>query len=99
LLKCHDFIEEFDRNGRGIVADLWTTRYDEMKTIWLPLPPRVEQDQIVRYLDWKMSQINKLINAKRRQSEEKMQTNTKKSGFKTIITNFLTKLDPRNRKI
>lgn len=33
----------------------------------IPLPPREEQDQIVRYLDWKVSQINKLINAKRRQ--------------------------------
>lgn len=33
----------------------------------LPLPPRVEQDQIVRYLDWKVSQINKLINIKKKQ--------------------------------
>ena len=67
LLKSYNFIEEYYRNGRGIVADLWTTRLSEMKTIYLPLPPREEQDQIVRYLDWKMSQINKLINAKRRQ--------------------------------
>jgi type I restriction enzyme S subunit len=34
-----------------------------------PLPPRNEQDQIVRFLNWKVSQINKLINAKRRQVE------------------------------
>ncbi|MCL2165276.1 MAG: restriction endonuclease subunit S [Oscillospiraceae bacterium] len=67
LLKSHSFIEEYYRNGRGIVADLWTTRLSEMKTIYLPLPPRDEQDQIVRYLDWKVSQINKLINTKRRQ--------------------------------
>ena len=67
LLKSHNFIEEYYRNGRGIVADLWTTRLSEMKTIYLPLPPREEQDQIVRYLDWKVSLINKLINAKRRQ--------------------------------
>jgi len=33
----------------------------------LPLPPRDEQDQVVRYLDWKVSGINRLINAKRRQ--------------------------------
>jgi type I restriction enzyme S subunit len=33
----------------------------------LPLPPRDEQDQIVRYLDWKVSQINRLINLKKRQ--------------------------------
>jgi restriction endonuclease S subunit len=61
LLKSHNFIEEYYRNGRGIVADLWTTRLTDMKTIYLPLPPRDEQDQIVRYLDWKVSRIDKYI--------------------------------------
>jgi type I restriction enzyme S subunit len=67
LLRSHSFIEEYYRNGRGIVADLWTTRHTEMKPIYLPLPPREEQDQIVRFLDWKVSSINKLIGAKRKQ--------------------------------
>ncbi|SHN63864.1 restriction endonuclease subunit S [Desulfovibrio litoralis] len=67
LLKHYDFIEEYYRNGRGIVADLWTTRYSEMKNICLPIPPRQEQDQIVRYLDWQVSKINKLIKAKKKQ--------------------------------
>lgn len=67
LLRSQPFSEEFYRNGRGIVADLWTTRYSEMKTILLPVPPREEQDQIVRYLDWQVSKINRLIAAKRRQ--------------------------------
>lgn len=67
LLRNHLFSEEYYRNGRGIVADLWTTRYSEMKTILLPVPPRVEQDQIVRYLDWQMSKINRLIAAKRKE--------------------------------
>ena len=40
-----------------------------LNNVSLPLPPRDEQDQIVRYLDWKVSGINKLINAKRRQIE------------------------------
>lgn len=61
LLRNYRFSEEYYRNGRGIVADLWTTRYSEMRTILLPVPPRVEQDQIVRFLDWKVSEINKLI--------------------------------------
>ena len=39
LLRSNDYIEEFYRNGRGIVADLWTTRYSEMKNIELPFPP------------------------------------------------------------
>ena len=67
LLRNHLFSEEYYRNGRGIVADLWTTRYSEMKTILLPVPPREEQDQIVRYLDWQVSKINRLIAAKRKE--------------------------------
>lgn len=67
LLKSHYFIEEFYRNGRGIVADLWTTRYTEMKSIYLPVPSIEEQDQIVRFLNWKLAKINKLIRAKKKQ--------------------------------
>ena len=32
-----------------------------------PVPPREEQDQIVRYLDWQVSKINRLIAAKRKE--------------------------------
>ena len=67
LMRCHLFSDEYYRNGRGIVADLWTTRYSEMKSILLPVPPRKEQDQIVRYLDWQTSKINRLIAAKKQQ--------------------------------
>ncbi len=35
----------------------------------LPLPPRPEQDQIVRFLDWKVSSINKLIGVNQKQIE------------------------------
>lgn len=42
-------------------------RFEVFADLLLPLPPRDEQDQIARCLDWKVSQINKLINAKRRQ--------------------------------
>ena len=45
LLKSIPFTEEYYRNGRGIVADLWTTRYSEMKTISVPVPPADEQAQ------------------------------------------------------
>ena len=69
LLRSQPFSEEYYRNGRGIVADLWTTRYSEMKSILLPVPPRSEQDQIVRFLDWKVSSINKLIGVNQKQIE------------------------------
>lgn len=64
LMRSQPFSEEYYRNGRGIVADLWTTRYSEMKSILLPVPTLEEQDQIVRFLDWKTSSINSLINEK-----------------------------------
>lgn len=67
LMRSQPFSEEYYRNGRGIVSDLWTTRYSEMKSILLPIPPRSEQNQIVRFLDWKVSSINRLIANKKRQ--------------------------------
>lgn len=67
LLRSQPFAEEYYHYGRGIVADLWTTRYSEMKNIMLPVPPREEQDQIVCYLDWQVSKINKLIAARKKQ--------------------------------
>lgn len=61
LLRSHTFIEEFYRNGRGIVADLWTTRYSEMKNIFVPFPSVEEQAIILEFLRWKTSIINGLI--------------------------------------
>lgn len=61
LLKSYGFIEENYRNGRGIVADLWTTRYDEMKMIKVALPSLEEQKTISSYLDTATSEIDKAI--------------------------------------
>lgn len=40
-----------------------------LKNMPVPVPPRAEQDQIVRYLDWQVSKINRLIAAKRKEIE------------------------------
>uniref|UniRef100_UPI0025BC94CA restriction endonuclease subunit S n=1 Tax=Bernardetia sp. TaxID=1937974 RepID=UPI0025BC94CA len=58
LLKGYSFIEEFYRMGHGIVADLWTTRYDEMKNIKVAIPPLSEQTQIANFLDKKTKDID-----------------------------------------
>lgn len=85
LLKSHYFVEEFYRNGRGLVSDLWTTRWSEMRNIYIPVPPRGEQDQIVCYLDWQVSKINKLIHGYQKQikllEEQRL----------TVINNAVTK--------
>ena len=64
MLKCNRFIEEFYRNGHGIVADLWTTRFWDMKSIMLPIPPKDEQEKIASYLDEKIAKIDASISGK-----------------------------------
>ncbi|WP_394775657.1 restriction endonuclease subunit S [Flavobacterium sp.] len=61
LLKSHAFVEEFYRMGHGIVADLWTTRYDEMKAILVAIPTNKEQKKIAHFLNNKTEQIDKAI--------------------------------------
>ena len=53
LSRSNNYIEEFYRLGRGIVADLWTTRYSELKNLFIPFPPLAEQEKIVSYLESK----------------------------------------------
>ena len=84
LLRSHYFVEEFYRNGHGLVSDLWTTKWDEMRNIYIPVPPREEQDQIVRYLDWKVSAINKLIHGYQKQI--KLLEERKKSLVTYMVT-------------
>lgn len=67
LLRSHYFSEEYYRNGKGLVSDLWTTKWEEMRNIYIPVPPREEQDQIVRFLDYKISKINSLIKGYQKQ--------------------------------
>jgi len=67
LLKSYNFIEEFYRMGHGIVADLWTTRYDEMKAIMVGIPSLSEQIAIAEFLDDKTTKIDEAITIKEQQ--------------------------------
>lgn len=67
LMKCNAFIEEYYRVGRGIVADLWTTRFEEMKTMNLALPSVKEQRQIADFLDQRLVEIDQAIAIKEQQ--------------------------------
>ena len=40
------------------MADLWTTKFDEMRNISVPFPPREEQEKIVEFLSTKTLQID-----------------------------------------
>ena len=66
LLKSYAFQEEFYKYGHGIVADLWTTRYSELKSIIVALPKYEEQKQIANFLDKEIERIDLLIERKER---------------------------------
>lgn len=61
LAKSHSFIELLKSCVTGI-RDGQNIDYSKLKNYRIPVPPCPEQDQIVRFLDWKVSSINKLIN-------------------------------------
>lgn len=61
LFRSSPWVEEFYRNGRGIVADLWTTNYQMMKGMYLPVPPIEEQHAIVSYITERVAKIDSLI--------------------------------------
>lgn len=58
------FIQSLYRGIRERSSDF---RFDVFGKQYLPIPPKSEQDQIVRFLDWKVSRVNQLINAKRKE--------------------------------
>lgn len=88
LLRSNGFVEEFYRNGHGLVSDLWTTKWQEMKNIFIPVPPKEEQDQIVYYLDWKVSEMNHFIREKKKQIKKLEEL--KKKYVDDIITNGIS---------
>lgn len=61
LFHTVQFSDEFYSWGHGIVSDLWSTNWQEMKKITIPVPPIEEQSAIATYLDEKCAQIDDLI--------------------------------------
>ena len=73
---------------RGIRERSSDFRFEVFAAQFYPVPPREEQDQIVRFLDWKVSSINKLINIKKK--EIKAIDALKRSMISHAITRGLT---------
>lgn len=63
-IRSKAYVKYFGRASDGIRVGQWDLSIDRMKEIPFFVPPRDEQDQIVRFLDWKVSEINRLINIK-----------------------------------
>lgn len=78
------FSDEFYKWGHGIVNDLWTTNWQDMKKISIPEPALPEQQKIADYLDQKCSEIDTLI-AKKEQIVTELE-NYKKSLIYEYVT-------------
>ncbi|MDY0055168.1 MAG: restriction endonuclease subunit S [Methyloversatilis sp.] len=61
LFRSVRFQEEFYRYGKGIVADLWSTNFSEMRNIVLAVPETTEQECIAAFLDRETAKIDALI--------------------------------------
>ena len=70
LFHTVQFADEYYKWGHGIVNDLWTTRWQEMKKIAVPCPPIDEQERISSYLDKKVGRIDELISETKQSVEE-----------------------------
>ena len=77
LFRDHYIIDQFVLASKGVGSIQRQVYVPYMKRIILSIPPREEQNQIVRYLDWQVSKITKLIHGYPRQIkllEERRQT-------------------------
>jgi type I restriction enzyme S subunit len=103
LLHSYDTRKIFYGIGGGVRQSIG---YKEIRNVSVPLPPHSEQDQIVRFLDWKVSIIDKYINAKKKQvallQEQKQaiinQAVTKSNGgWNNMRFRFLCKIMTGNK--
>ena len=70
LFDSSQWSDEFYSWGHGIVADLWTTGWNDMKKILLPVPPLDEQRCIADCLDEKCVEIDRAVSAAEQSIEE-----------------------------
>lgn len=81
LLHAYDVQKVFYGMGGGVRQSIG---FKDIRHMYVPVPPRAEQDQIVRFLDWKVSEINKLIGIRRKEIQEFNQLKN------TVITKTVT---------
>jgi type I restriction enzyme S subunit len=80
IFRLPSFEETLKGLGNGILEIRMRIPMSKLNNVLLPLPPRVEQDQIVRFLDWKVSAINKLIGIRRKEIQELEEMKRSKIG-------------------
>src|SRR3989304_8308471 len=69
LFRSPSYIKESHRFSYGICDDQMNLRFEDFKKIYTPEPPFTEQQQIVKFIKFKSSQISRFIRAKKRMIE------------------------------
>ena len=85
LFHTELFADELYKWGHGIVDDLWTTRWQEMKNISIVLPSLSEQQKIANYLDKVCGEVDDMIALQEQMIEEM------KAYKQSVITEAVTK--------
>jgi len=93
LFHTVQFADEFYKWGHGIVDDLWSTNWQDMKNISVCVPPLATQTSIADYLDAKCSEIDGLI------ADINKQIETLNELKKSTITEAVTKGLNKNVKL
>jgi len=70
LFHTELFADEFYKWGHGIVDDLWTTNWQNMKKIGVPVPPLQEQEIIADFLEKACGEIDAVIQSTQASIEE-----------------------------
>lgn len=78
------FADEFYKWGHGIVDDLWSTNWEEMKKIQIPVPSCAEQQRIAEFLDGECGKIDGL------KADIQAQIDTLEQYKRSIITEAVT---------
>lgn len=85
LFHTSMFADEYYKWGHGIVDDLWTTRWSEMKNIEVVNPPLSVQHSISSFLDTKCGEIDSLISIQEEMISELL------AYKQSVITEAVTK--------
>lgn len=85
LFHTTQFGDENYRWGHGIVDDLWTTGWQEMKKITIPMPPLDEQERIASFLTTKCTEIDALI------ADVQAQIDVLEQYKRSVVTETVTK--------
>lgn len=85
LFHTSMFADEFYKWGHGIVDDLWTTSWSDMKKIGVPVPSKCEQKQLAEHLNVECSHIDSMLSKTRSSIEEY------KKLKQAVITQAVTK--------